>query len=591
MNGLSKINAVVVAVLGFASTFGASTPKAPDRPNVIVIMTDDQGYGDFGATGNRVIRTPHLDRMAAGGVRMTRFYVSPVCTPTRACLMTGRYNYRTRAIDTFVGRAMMEPEEVTVAEVLRDAGYATGIFGKWHLGDCYPLRAIDQGFEEALVHRGGGIGQPSDPPEGKGRYTDAVLFHNGKQVQTKGYCTDVYFDAAMEWIEKNHARGRSFFAYIPTNAPHFPAHDVPQGLYKQYKKAEIQSIMLRKHNAKSLRDNIDNVARVFAMITNIDDNVGRLFRKLERLDIIDDTLVIFLTDNGPNSRRYVGPLRGMKGDVHEGGVRTVFFAHWRAQLQAGRTCSTLAAHIDIMPTVLDVCGVATPSKVKLDGRSILPLLKGQRVCWPDRTIFIQAHRGNKPVLYHHFCAVGQRWKLVNASGFGRQQLPGPPEFKLYDLCADPGERNNLAKQHRDIAERLKRQYELWFEDVSSTRPDNYAPPRIHVGTPHENPTVLTRQDWRHTDGRPWAPDSNGRWLLHVAAAGTYDVRLRFDAEHGTGSAMLMIGAQKHVLPLDASAAECLFEHVQLQAGDTVLRTQLTYDDKAKGTWQAEVIKR
>jgi len=244
-----------------------------------------------------------------------------------------------------------------------------------------------------------------------------------------------------------------------------------------------------------------------------------------------------------------------------------------------------------MPTVLDACGVDPPASVKLDGRSILPLLRGERVVWPDRMIYIQSHRGNTPVLYNHFCAVGQRWKLLNASGFGRETLPGPPKYELYDLVDDPGEKNNLAQKRPEIVAALRRGYESWFADVSSTRPDNYAPPRIYVGTPHENPTVLTRQDWRHTQGAPWAPDSNGQWLLHVATKGTYDVRLRFDAGDGAGTATLIIGNTEHDQPLAPGAVECMFKDIQLKAGDTVLETRLTFNGKTKGTWQADVIKR
>jgi arylsulfatase/arylsulfatase A len=226
---------VLIALFVLATAVPTIAIAAADRPNVILIMTDDQGGWDCSIMGNPVMKTPNMDRLATHGVHMTRFYVSPVCTPTRACLITGRYNYRTRAIDTYVGRAMMEPQEVTIAEILRDAGYATGIFGKWHLGDNYPMRPMDQGFAESLVIRGGGIGQPTDPPGGEGKYTDPVLFHNGQQVQTKGYCTDVYFDNAMEFIEKNVDAHRNFFAYIPTNAPHVPLNDVPPDLYRKFK--------------------------------------------------------------------------------------------------------------------------------------------------------------------------------------------------------------------------------------------------------------------------------------------------------------------------------------------------------------------
>ncbi|MCP4861959.1 MAG: sulfatase-like hydrolase/transferase, partial [Planctomycetes bacterium] len=244
-------------------------------PNVIVIMTDDQGWGDFGFHGNPVLQTPALDGFAASATRLNTFYVHPVCTPTRSALMTGRYPQRTRAFDTWVGRAMMDPQEVTVAEVLRGSGWATGIFGKWHLGDCYPMRAMDQGFDESLVHLGGGIGQPADPEGGEGKYTDPILFHNGEAQQMDGYCTDIYFDEALAWITEQSQKDKPFFAYIPTNAPHGPFHDVPEQLLKKYQEMDLAPAFAQPQGGHSLpKDfNADRLARIFAMIENVDQNV------------------------------------------------------------------------------------------------------------------------------------------------------------------------------------------------------------------------------------------------------------------------------------------------------------------------------
>ena len=362
--------------------FGAIVQSLPavERPNVILMISDDQGYGDFGATGNQVFATPNIDAMAARSTSLSTFYVSPVCSPTRACLMTGRYNYRTRVIDTWLGRSMMDPAEVTIAEILSEAGYATGIFGKWHLGDCYPLRPDDQGFQETLVHRGGGLAQPSEPRENKQRYTDPILFRNGEQVNTKGYCTDVYFDAAMGFVESSHKAGKNFFAYIPTNAPHGPYHDVPENLRKRYmaKADELASLIVGKRNAKQKQVEVDRLARIAAMITNIDDNVGRLFKKLDSLGITDNTLVIYLVDNGPNTRRYVGNMRGMKTEVFEGGIRTPIWFHWPARLKAGYSRDELAAHIDLLPTIVAACGAKVPDGLKLDGRPLNAILGRQR---------------------------------------------------------------------------------------------------------------------------------------------------------------------------------------------------------------------
>jgi arylsulfatase A-like enzyme len=585
-----EISLSLAALAGVLAACCAPPPEPRARPSVILIMTDDQGYGDLGVTGNPVIRTPHLDAMASRSAQMSTFYVSPVCAPTRASLMTGRYNYRTRAIDTFVGRAMMDPDEVTLAEILRDAGYRTGIFGKWHLGDSYPLRPIDQGFEEALVHRGGGIGQPSDPPGGEGKYTDPILFHNGEPVQTRGYCTDVYFDRALEWIEAQHAAGESFFAYIATNAPHGPFDDVPEVLLEEYRRVALGNEEFPQERGHPLprEADLEVRARIFAMITNIDDNVGRLFERLDALGLTDDTLVVFMVDNGPNRRRYVAGMKGMKSDVHEGGVRSPFFAHWPSRLRPGHSSDRVAAHIDVLPTILDATGVPAPTGLRLDGRSLLPLLEGEDVDWPDRAITIQSHRGDVPVRYHHFMTRTARHKLVHPSGFGREGFEGEPAFELYDMEADPLELHDLAGERPEVVEQLRAAYDAWFDDVSTTRPENYAPPRIVIGSPHEVLTVLTRQDWRHTKGRPWAPDSNGHWELEVARGGEFDIHLRFPPAGEGASATLRLGTGEQTAEIPAGAEGLSFEAVPLEAGPLRLQATLVDASGTRGPWQVDV---
>ena len=568
-----------------------TTAPAPDRPNVILIMTDDQGYGDFGFTGNPVIRTPEIDAMASRSAIMERFYVSPVCAPPRASLMTGRFNYRTRAIDTWIGRAMMEPEEVTVAELLSEAGYATGIFGKWHLGDNYPMRPQDQGFQEVLVHRGGGIGQPADPLGGEGKYTDPILFHNGEETPMKGYCTDIYFDAAMDFIEAGVKQGKPVFAYIPTNAPHGPYHDVPEDLYQMYKQLDLRPAFAASVGDAQAAKLADQTARTFAMITNIDQNVGRLFERLRALGAYDNTLVLFLTDNGPAGPRYVGALRGYKGGVNEGGIRTPLLAHWPARLRAGRASDRVAGHIDMLPTILEACGVPLPAGLQLDGRSILPLLEGKAGEWPDRTVFVQWHRGDVPERFRNFAGVSQRWKILHQN-FDEGHPPDPLQFELYDLEADPGEQNNLAATHPDVLARLRQEYDAWFDDVGSTRPDNYAPPRIFIGTPHENPVVLTRQDWRRLgEADNWGPASRGYWLLRAAAAGEYDLRCVFQPEDAPRSLEVKIAAFEQTVSLLAGVTEHTFEGVALPAGDARLDATLIRGATLRGVHQIFVTKR
>lgn len=561
-------------------------------PNVILIMTDDQGYGDLGVTGNPLIKTPNIDAMAKRSAQMTNFYVSPVCAPTRACLMTGRYNYRTRCIDTFVGRAMMDTEEVTLAEILKKAGYATGIFGKWHLGDNYPMRPQDQGFEESLVHRGGGIGQPSDPPGGEGKYTDPILFHNGQQIQEKGYCTNIYFNRAMQWLEKTYQEDRNFFLYLATNAPHGPFHDVPQDLYQEYKDINLNNDQFPQEKGHRLPEesDTDRRARIYSMITNIDDNVGRLFKKLDALQLTDNTLVLFMVDNGPNGRRYVAGMKGRKGTIYEGGIHSPLFIHWPNRLKPAHGSDRVVAHIDIFPTILDACNILIPKDLKLDGRSFLPLLIGEDVQWPDRYISIQAHRGNKPVLYHNFAIRNQGWKLLHASGFGKENFEDEPKFELYDMVNDSLEMENLADKRPEIVEQLQKAYEEWFEDVSSTRPDNYAPPRIYIGTTNENPVVLTRQDWRHIKGRPWGEDSNGYWMLYAATSGNYDIRLRFRNNQSSGEATLKIGNQVLSQSFSKVQKELPFKSIHLKKGHLNLLATLKTDGNTKGPWQVDVIR-
>ncbi len=581
-----------------ATHFSTANAADTQRPNVVLIMTDDQGCGDFGFMGNTVVKTPNLDAMAARSAQMTQFYVSPVCTPTRACLMTGRYNYRTRAIDTYIGRAMMDPAEVTIAEILKPAGYVTGQFGKWHLGDSYPMRPSDQGFDEVLCHRGGGIGQPSDPIGGEGKYTDPILFHNNEEVAMEGYCTDLYFDAAFDFMESAVDQNENFFAYIATNAPHGPFHDVPEDLRAMYMDMDLRAGMAPGTSEKVYEKAKDTTARIYAMETNIDQNIGRLFEKLQELGAYENTLVLFLVDNGPNGKRFVGPLRGSKGQVVDGGIRSPLLAHWPARLEAGHTSDQVAAHIDVLPTILKACGVEMPEDLEVDGRNILPLLSDQETEWPDRTVFLQWHRGNEATPYKNFGARSQRWKLVHEQGKWPEGLPEPPaglQFQLYDAIDDPGETKNVAAEHPEVVAKMKQDYDDWFASVSSTRENNYAPPRIHVGTPHETTTVLTRQDWRRlSKDQGWNRNSRGQWLVKITEAGSYKFKIVFDPGRKTESLTLTIGnpgdqkvVTKQIQPGQDSIE---IESVDLPAGDATIQAELADGNQVRGVHQIFITK-
>lgn len=510
-------------------TTSQTNPQTTQRqPNVILIITDDQGYGDLGLHGNDKIKTPSLDRLGRESVQLTQFYVMPVCSPTRACLLTGRYNYRTGVVDTYLGRSMMHPDEVTIAEHLRDAGYRTGIFGKWHLGDNYPLRAIDQGFQEALVCTGGGLTQPSDP-EGN-HYFDPVLFRNGKAEKTKGYCTDIFTDTALQFIEQN--KDRPFFCYVAYNAPHTPL--------------EVDEAHVAPYRAMGLDD---VTAKVYGMVTNIDDNVGRLMGKLRELKLDENTIVIFLTDNGPQQKRYNAGMRGLKGSVYDGGIRVPCFVRWAGTLNPNKV-DRIAAHVDVTPTLLEICGARNPAGVKLDGRSLLPLLRGDKVEWADRTLYFQWHRGDEPEPFRACAARSQRWKLVDGK-------------ELYDILADPAETKNVADEHPDVVAQMRKGYEAWFHDVSATR--GYAPPRIHLGSPHENPVTLTRQDWRGPRAS-WNPDGLGHWEIAVAQTGTYKITLTLYQDKTPCEAHFKLGDVTLKQSVPQGAASCAFNDVRLQAG-------------------------
>jgi arylsulfatase A-like enzyme len=491
-----RVSAAWCAAVVFCQLAGA----ADSRPNVIVVMTDDQGFGDLGVHQNPYVRTPNLDQFARDGVQFSRFYVSPVCAPTRASLMTGRYHYRTGVIHTSRGGAKMHGDEVTIAERLQTAGYRTGIFGKWHLGDNYPMRPTEQGFGEALVHKSGAIGQQSDAPSS---YFNPRLWHNNEPKETNGYCTDVFFDAALQFIEEN--RERPFLVYLPTNAPHAPL-DVDPRYSDRYKAMGLD----------------DTTARVYGMVENLDENFGRLLAALDRLGLRQNTLVVFLTDNGAQQARFNAGWRGRKGTTYEGGIHVPAFVQWPARVQGKRTIDRIAAHIDLFPTLLDACGVEAKSHNVVDGTSLLPLLTGKASPenWPDRTLFLQCHRGLEPKRYQHIGVVTQQFKLVGYPGtFNDEDLTtstAHPVLELFDLAADPGEKNNLAAQDAAMTTTLRRAYDSWFEDMRRTR--GFAPGVIHLGSDREPRTHLSR----YQDGTYVAGEARG-WKVKVLHGGRYDV--------------------------------------------------------------------
>lgn len=537
------------AALGAAGVPVRAETPAARKPNVVIIVSDDHGYGDFGCYGNPVLKTPHLDQLHEESVRLARFYVCPVCAPTRAALITGRYAYRSGVVDTFVGRAMMDPREVTLADSLRRAGYATGIFGKWHLGDSYPLRPVDRGFDESLVLKGGGLMQPSDPRVTS--YFDPILWRNGEEVQTKGYCTDVITDAAIAFARAHHAQ--PFFTVITTNAPHVPL--------------EVEEKYAAPYRAQGVPE---DDARFYGMVANLDENVGRYLGELDRLGLREDTLVIFFTDNGAqynrSGPRFSAGQRDQKGSVYEGGIHVPCFMRWPRGLRGGIDRKDLAAVIDIFPTILAACGAPAPEGVRLDGVNLLDTLReGAPV--PARSYFTQWHRGDVPETNRNAAVVTQQYKLVNGK-------------ELYDLEHDPAEAHDIAAEHPDIVSRLRAEYEAWFKDVCATR--GFAPVPITVGDPHESTTWLTAQDMRGTDN--WRPGDLGVWHLDAARAGDYTFEVHWLQKASPEQGTVQLGCGDHTLeaPLAPGQSSLALGPLSLPAGPTQLTCALA--NKFRPDW-------
>lgn len=504
---VSTSRQIFLACLLFAALGGSAW--AADRPNVVLVMTDDQGYGDVGIHGNQIVRTPHLDQFARKGTQLTQFYCSPVCAPTRAALMTGRYFYRTGVIHTSRGGARMASDEKTLAEVFQDAGYVTGIFGKWHLGDNYPLRPQDQGFQESLVHKSGGITQPPDQPND---YFDPLLWKNGEPVQAQGYCTDVFFNAAIDFIKDS--QDVPFLIYIATNAPHTPLI-VDEVAWKRYADQEQDEV----------------TAKVYAMVENIDQNFARLLNTLDELKLRENTIVIFLTDNGPQQKRFNGELNGRKSMVLEGGIHVPCFVQWPAKLTSGSKIGTRHAHIDWLPTLIEAAGIQTELPNKIDGVSFWPQLSGKQKEVDPRRLFFQVHRGLEPEPYHNAAVIEERYKLImNVGSFGHEKLSEVPEkqrtgIQLFDLREDPGEQNDLAKQMPGRVAELTKAYDAWFADVKASR--EFATPTILLGARATESTLLCR----YQDGYYQGSQSIG-WRVEVQEPFLSQLRLNQQAKPG-----------------------------------------------------------
>jgi len=492
-----KLHFTILCILLSAAVCSqpAMAATSARRPNIVVILADDQGWGDLSVNGNPNLTTPNIDSLAKTGAIFDRFYVCPVCSPTRAEFLTGRYHPRGGVRDVSRGGERLDLDENTIADTFKAAGYATGAFGKWHNGTQWPYHPNARGFDEYYGFTSGHWGSYFDPP----------LDRNGQPVQGKGFIIDDLTDHALQFIERN--KERPFFCYVPGNTPHSPMQ-VPERFWQKFAKADLK---LRSRDPK--QEDVDFTRAALAMCENIDWNVGRILRRLDELKLADHTIVVYFSDNGPNSWRWNGGMKGRKGSTDEGGVRSPFLIRWPGHIPAGTRVPQIAGAIDLLPTLADFAGIPVASPKPLDGVSLKPLLLGTAKDWPDRMIF--THWTGK------ISVRTQRYRLDSAG-------------KLFDMQADPGQDRDVAKEQPEMAARLSKAVGDWRKEVlpdlkSDDRPFPVGHPQFPLtqlpardGVPHGGvqrsaaaPNCSFFQNWTN-------PEDRITWEIEVATAGRYE---------------------------------------------------------------------
>jgi len=552
------------------------------QPNIILIMADDQGYWDTELAGNPKIETPTLKQMAAEGVTFTHFHANMVCAPTRAGLMTGRHYLRTGLYNTRFGGDTLGSDETTIAQVLKSAGYRTALFGKWHLGRYSQYQPHRRGFDHFFGHYHGHIERYSNP--------DQVVV-NGQPVETRGYVTDLFTDAAIDFIKRN--QQQPFFCYLAYNAPHSPFlldtthYGQPEG-----------DKLIEKYLGKGLplRE-----ARIYAMVERIDQNLDRLFKSLKELGLDEETLVIYTSDNGGVSRAYKAGLKGGKASAYEGGTRVPFVVRWPGQIPAGKQADAMVAQIDLFPTFCELAGVEIPEQLKLDGKSILPLMKAGGGESPHEYLYHTWDRYT-PNPWHRWSIHGRRFKLVGHDPQGKKQKQ-EPAGRLYDLSADPGETKDVSGKYPEVASRLRNEFLRWFDDV--TEGQEYQPAAIPVGDPQEREVELQPSwailegegleysfdgyDWDTIDG--WKSDKgSARWTLNVLQPGEYEVVVSYgyrSEPSASGELQLMTGDDALEIQLPMTTSGNVFMKrtagtLKLKPGEQTITIQSKKPDGIQG---------
>jgi arylsulfatase A-like enzyme len=518
---------------------------ADPRPNVILIMTDDQGWGDLSMRGNGLLETPNIDQLARGGATIDNFYVSPLCAPTRASLLTGRHHLRTGTVSVSGGWETMRSEETTLAEVFKQNGYATGCFGKWHNGEHYPQNANGQGFDEFLGFVGGHLNN----------YFNATLQHNHQSESPTGFITDVLTDAAIRFMNTNNRQ--PFFCYIPYNAPHSP-FQVPEKYYQKYK-------------AKGLAPEL---ATVYGMIENIDDNIGRILQNLKNQGIDQNTIVIFMSDNGPNGQRFNAGMKGIKGSTDEGGTRVPFFVNWPNKISEATKPKGIAAHIDVLPTLVELCGLNFSPIRPLDGVSLAKSLTENTLLPTGRTLISHTSGYQIKTIKAVPSAVRtDQYRLVMTTD----------STLLFDINADPLQRQNIYAQNQDLAQTLKNNYDEWFSEATKRLNE---PRLIAVGYADaghielQAPQAQKTANLRFKQGNGWAndwivnwttPQDTLWWDIDVVATTNYQVQLKYSCQLTRVGAMVAVGVGQRQV---AATIRKVFDPPMTSSPDRVPRREV-----------------
>ncbi len=567
---------ILLSLCGLAN---AAPPNAA-QPNVIVIITDDQGYGDFSAHGNPVLKTPNMDQFRESAVRFTDFHVAPMCSPTRGQLMTGIDAMKNGCTAVCEGRSMMRADLPTMANFFAESGYATGHFGKWHLGDSYPHRPEDRGFQETIHHRAWGITSLADHWENHTDvYYDPILSHNGVDKKFEGYCTDIFFDETMKWIDQQAQEEKPFFVYLPTNTPHVP--DIAPEKYLEPYVGDFEGKKMPTH--------------FYGMIANLDENLGRLENFLEEKKLKDNTIVIYLADNGTQSTLakeiFNAGMREKKTSVYEGGHRVPLFIRWpNGELQHGKNIAEMVQVQDLLPTLIELCELKSiESPLPFDGTSLAGLLTGDSSELPDRKLVVQYRSSGEP--WDPAVVMWNEWRLLRPKK-GRNPQPPNAALELYNLAEDPGQTTNVIEQNAEIADAMKAHYETWYADA---KPLFDKPRWITLGSKNANPVILYSQDWVgdycDNPGGLRKATAVGYWNVDVDQAGIYEIELRrwpkesgktltegWNGPEDLGSARpisvanLQVADSNHTIDVRPSETHASFQ-VKLPAGRTQLATR------------------